>query len=135
MIRFTRTATLVATAVAIILMEIFVRGIGLAHGKDVYELSSFRFDSLAFGALLAVFVRSQYYSRRNSVKLAVAILLLAAIVTVAAIPFGALTTGSPVSITLRYAHAYICFGAGILFVLALRGHWLTAVFHLAFRRG
>ena len=134
LIRFTRTGALVATGIAIILVEIFARGVSLAHGIDVYELSWFRLDSLAFGALIAVFVRSRYYSNRNCIRLAIALVFLAAIVTAAAIPFGAVTIGSPVSSTLRYAHFYVCFGAGILMLLALRGHWLTAVFRSRFAR-
>lgn len=134
LIRFTRTGALVVTGIAIILVEIFLRGASIAHGIDVYELSWFRFDSLVFGALLAVFVRSRHYSRRNCTRLAIAMMFLAAIVTAAAIPFGSLVTGSPASITLRYAHAYVCFGTGILLLLAFRGHWLTAVFRSRFAR-
>jgi len=33
---------------------------------------------------------------------------------------------------LRYAHAYVIFGAGILVLWALRGHWSTAIFRSRF---
>jgi peptidoglycan/LPS O-acetylase OafA/YrhL len=133
-VRFTTTRTLIAIGAAIIAVEITIRGICMARGIDTYELSWFRFDSLVFGAMLAVFVRSQYCTRQNCVKLAAALVLFTGAVTVAAAPFGAFIIGSPVSSTLRYAHAYVSFGVGILLLWALRGHWLTGIFRSRFAR-
>jgi peptidoglycan/LPS O-acetylase OafA/YrhL len=134
LVRFTTTKALVISGVALVVIETAVRGIGIAHGIDTYELSWFRFDSLAFGALIAVFVHSRYCTPKNCIRLASALLLLAAVVTVATAPFGAFRIGSPVSSTLRYAHAYVGFGAGILLLWGLRGHPLTAIFRSGFAR-
>jgi len=134
LIRFTRPRTLVAIGIAVVTSEIVVRGICMARGIDTYELSWFRFDSLVFGALIAVFVRSRYCTRQNCIRLAAGLVLLAGAATAVVIPFGALSIGSPVSSTLRYAHAYVSFGACILMLWAFRGHWLTAVFRTRFAR-
>jgi peptidoglycan/LPS O-acetylase OafA/YrhL len=134
LIRFTRTGALVAIAIALITVEIVVRGICMAHGVDTYELSWFRLDSLAFGSLIAVFVRSKYCSSRNCIKLAGLLLLVAALVTLAAAPLGSLRIGSPVSGTLGFAHAYVLFGVGILLLWAFRGSRLTSVFRTRFAR-
>ena len=134
LVRFTSTKALVVIGVALVATETTVRGIGIAHGIDTYELSWFRFDSLAFGALIAVFVHSRYCSPKNCIRLAEALVLITAVVTVAAAPFGSLRFGSPVSSTLRYAHAYVIFGATILLLWALRGHPLTAIFRSRFAR-
>jgi peptidoglycan/LPS O-acetylase OafA/YrhL len=134
LVRFATTRILVAIGVALVLVELVARGICMAHGIDTYELSWFRFDSLAFGALLAVFVRSRYCTLRNCVKLVVALVLFIGVVTLAAAPFGALIIGSPVSSTLRFAHAYVGFGAGILLLWAFRGHPMTAIFRSGFAR-
>jgi len=87
-IRFTPTRALVAISVAIVAAEIAIRGISMAHGVDTYELSWFRFDSLVFGGLIAMFVRSRYATRPNCLRLAAALVLFAAAVTIAAAPFG-----------------------------------------------
>lgn len=134
LIRFTRTGTLVAAGVVLVVAETTIRGLCMARGIDTYELSWFRFDSLAFGALIAVFFRSRYSSPRNCIKLVTALVFVIAAITAASAPFGGLTIGSPVSSTLRYAHGYVSFGAAILLLSTFSGHWLTGIFRSSFVR-
>jgi peptidoglycan/LPS O-acetylase OafA/YrhL len=134
LVRFASTRAIVLVSVALIIVEIATRAVCAAHGIDTYQLSWFRFDGLAMGALLAVFVRSAYCTRQNCVKFAVGLIIAIAAVTAATIPYGSLIIKSPVSTSLRFAQAYVCFGSGILLLWAFRSHPMTGVFRSRFAR-
>jgi len=133
-VRFASTRTIVLVSVLLIIVEIVARAVCAARGIDTYQLSWFRFDGLALGALLAVFVRSGYCTRQNCIKLAAGLILTIAAVTAVAIPYGSLIIKSPVSSSLRFAQAYVCFGAGIMLLWAFRSHPITGLFRSRFAR-
>jgi peptidoglycan/LPS O-acetylase OafA/YrhL len=115
---------LAITAGAIFLITPVLRGIFAAHGMNpevMYGLSWFRFDGLAAGALLAIWARSSFAGKRESVRFA--LLLAAAFValTIAGQPFGLSGTKTPVATALRYTQAYLFFGAFFVLILAFRG--------------
>ena len=120
---------LAITAGAIFLLTPVLRGMVAAHGMNpqlMYELSWFRFDGLAAGALLAIWARSSFAGKRESVRLALLLLAAFVVLTIAGAPFGLLGTQTPVSVALRFTQAYLFFGALFVLVVAFRGSKWTS---------
>jgi peptidoglycan/LPS O-acetylase OafA/YrhL len=120
---------LTLTAGAIFLLTPILRGIFAAHGMNpqlMYELSWFRFDGLAAGALLAIWARSSLAGKRGSIRLACFLVAVFIVLTLAGTPFGLLGTETPTSVALRYTQAYLLFGAMFALVVAYRGTKWTA---------
>lgn len=120
---------LAIAACAIFVLTPVLRGIFAAHGMNpdlMYELSWFRFDGLAAGALLAIWARSCLAGKRDGVRFA--LILAAAFVglTIAGTPFGLLGTDTTVAVALRYTQAYFFFGAFFVLIVAFRGTVLTS---------
>ncbi len=115
---------LTITAGAIFLISPVLRGIFAAHGVNsefMYQLSWFRFDGLAAGALLAIWARSSFAGRRDSVRFALLLAAAFVVLTIAGAPFGLLGSATPVSVALRFTQAYLLFGAFFVLVVAFRG--------------
>jgi peptidoglycan/LPS O-acetylase OafA/YrhL len=91
-----------------------------------YEFSFYRFDGMALGACLAVWMRSPFYTRKGAVILAAGLLISIAVVTAITIPYGVFGTGSPMGVALRSTQAQFMFAAGIVIALAWRNTLLTA---------
>jgi len=122
-------SALAFTAGGIFVLTPLLRGIFAAHGTSpdlMYDLSWFRFDGLAAGALLAIWARSAFAERRHSVRLCLILLAAFIVLTAAGIPFGLLGTASPVAVALRYTQAYLLFAIFLVFVLAFRGSRWTS---------
>ena len=120
---------LAITAGAIFLTMPILRGIFAAHGMNpqlIYELSWFRFDGLAAGALLAILARSSFSGKRDSIKVAVLLLVSFVVLTLAGAPFGLLGTETTASVALRYTQAYLFFGAFFVLIVAFRGSVWTS---------
>lgn len=118
---------------AIIIAEPVLRGIYAARGVDIYPLSWFRFDGLASGALLAIWFRSSFESKRRSLWLAGAFLVIVIVVTVAALPFGVLSR-TVAGLALRGTQATLIFSAGMLVTIAYRSTMLTSPLRSRFAR-
>jgi peptidoglycan/LPS O-acetylase OafA/YrhL len=130
LVRFVRRRTVAVLALAIVLTTPLLRFIAAVHGVSVigiiYQVSIFRFDGLALGALLAIWYRSSRYSRTRPLQVIVALLALDAALTIAIVPFGGMQSSSPLGIAFRSTQAQLFFAAGILAVLAYRGTKATA---------
>ena len=96
----------------------------MVHGMNpdtIYQLSWFRFDGLAAGALLAIWARSPFAGKRDSVRFALLLAAFFVVITLAGIPFGLLGTQTPVAAALRYTQAYLFFGVFFVLIVAFRG--------------
>jgi peptidoglycan/LPS O-acetylase OafA/YrhL len=134
-VRFVRWRPLAVICVTIFAMSPILRGVAVTHGMDpdqIYPLSMFRFDGLALGALLAIWLRSDRCSPRTSLRVAGLLFALSILIVVAGAPFGILGTKTVASASLRYTHMQLLFASGILASLALAGtvwtRWLTTPF-------
>ena len=119
-----RRRALTIFAAAIFVLTPILRAIFAAHGMNpqmMYELSWFRFDGLAAGALLAIWADSKVPSHRDGLRIAAILLATVAVLTVVEAPFGLFVTGTPAAVGLRYTQAYLFFGAFFVLVLAFRG--------------
>ncbi|HEY4930662.1 MAG TPA: hypothetical protein VII23_03745 [Terriglobales bacterium] len=115
---------LAITAGAIFVITPVLRGVFAAHGMNptlMYELSWFRFDGLAAGALLAIWARSSFAGKRDSVRFALLLMAAFVVLTFAGAPFGLSGQATPVAVALRYTQVYLFFGAFFVLVVAFRG--------------
>jgi peptidoglycan/LPS O-acetylase OafA/YrhL len=128
---------LATLAVCIIALTPVARGVAVAHGMPVdaavYSYSWFRFDGLALGGLLALWVRSPYFKPANSYRFAGLLLGLAVLITVIGIPFGIMHK-SPVGVALRFTQAQFPFAAFFLVILIRQGTLLTAFLRTSLAR-
>lgn len=92
----------------------------------IYMLSWFRFDGLAAGAMLAIWARSAYASKRTSAYVACGLATCFVVLTIVGEPFGLMGTKSVVSVALRYTQAYLIFAAFFVLIVAYRGTKWTA---------
>jgi peptidoglycan/LPS O-acetylase OafA/YrhL len=117
-------------AISIVVLTPVARGLAVAHGmpidEAVYSYSWFRFDGLALGALMALWVRSSYACPRNSFRLAGLLVGLAVVMTIVGAPFGLLSTKSVLGTALRFTQAQLPFASFLLVALVLHGTPLTA---------
>jgi peptidoglycan/LPS O-acetylase OafA/YrhL len=86
----------------------------------------FQLDGLAAGALMAIWARSEYASKRSALRIAGVLMACLIVTTVAGIPFGIMQPFSPSSIALRNTQAYLGFAAVFVLVVAYRGTKWTA---------
>ena len=101
-----------------------LRGIFAARGVPwgfIYECTWFQLDGLAAGAMMAIWARSAYASKRSSIRIACTLIVSLVLLTVAGRPFGLLERLTDVSIALRPTQAYLGFAALFVLVVAYRG--------------
>lgn len=109
---------------AIVLLSPVIRGIAMHYGADsnnVYQLSWFRFDGLALGALLAIFVRSPFFTRRNTWLAVSGWILIVGAVTIVLQPYGASLPQSVMGEAIRYTQAQALFAGAMILCLAYQG--------------
>ena len=115
-----------------------LRGVCAYKGMDpeleIYSYSFFRFDGLALGAILAIWVRSPYYSRRSAWKLAAFLVGFSLLVTVIGWPYGIMGTKTVASAALRYTQAQFVFAGLMALTLAYRGSGVTSFLRSGFAR-
>ncbi len=133
LVRMLSRRALVCTCACIVTAEPILRAIFAAHGMDVYSPSWFRFDGLASGALLAIWFRSPFASRRRSAIAAGACIAGAIAVTIAGLPFHIMAK-TVAGMSLRYNQATLVYCAGMLVAIAWRSTWLTAPLRWNFAR-
>jgi peptidoglycan/LPS O-acetylase OafA/YrhL len=125
--------TLASVCAVLLIGEPVLRAVFAARGVDVYQLSWFRFDGLASGALLALWFRSPFESKRRSLLLAGACIAASLIVTVAGLPFHIMSR-SVAGLALRGTQAMLVFDALMLVAIAGRSTGLTAPLRARFAR-
>jgi len=133
LVRALSRRALVFACASIIVAEPILRAVFVARGTDVYNPSWFRFDGLASGALLAIWFRSPWASRRRSLLAAGLCLATAVAITLAGLPFGILQK-TVAGMSLRYNQATLVYCAGMLLAISWRGAWLTASLRWGFAR-
>jgi peptidoglycan/LPS O-acetylase OafA/YrhL len=117
----------------VVVCEPILRAVFAARGVDVYQLSWFRFDGLASGALLAIWFRSSLGSKRRSFLLAGGCILACLAVTAAGLPFGAMSK-TVAGMALRGTQAMLVFNALMVVAIAARSTGLTAPLRTSFAR-
>jgi peptidoglycan/LPS O-acetylase OafA/YrhL len=114
---------LTVLAILIIVGTPVARGLAVAHGMDVdaavYTYSWFRFDGLALGGIVAIWIRSPKSSGKNSVRLVACLVVASLLITLLGLPFGLMQKGI-LGTALRFNQAQLIFGAGLLLALVLR---------------
>jgi len=138
LVRVLTRSRLLALTLLIVFGTPVLRGVCTWWGMDpefqIYPYSFFRFDGLALGAILAIWVRSSFYSRSNAWKLAGALAGLSIVVTAVGLPFGIMGTKSIASSALRYTQAQLFFAAFMTLALAYRATPFTAILRTRFAK-
>jgi len=116
------TVTAIGLVVVIPVLRFWAVSAGMNPRVQIYNYSFFRFDGLALGALMAIWVRSAWANRRTSLWLSAALVGASVVVTLAGIPFGVLSEAS----VLRYTQAQLVFAGFLVAVVALKGTGVTA---------
>ena len=132
-----RTA-LLALSLATVFGTPILRGMCAYWGMDpeleIYAYSFFRFDGLALGAILAIWVRSRYYNRESAWWLACALAGSSLLVTVVGLPYGIMQSKTVASSAFRYTQAQFFFAATMALSLAYRGSVLTSLLRSSFAK-
>ena len=121
--------SLAIVCIVIVAATPILRGIAAYIGMEpemaIYEYSQFRFDGLALGALLAIWIRSGIFNRRGAFWLTGLLMSIVAIMTVVGRKYGILEPKTIVSTALRYTQAQFMFAAALVLALAYRQTALT----------
>ncbi len=129
-VRYLRPATLGVVCLAICALEPFIRAAFRTPLRDVYYDSWFRFDGLAWGALIAVFVRQNGADRERALRLARLLLASAIFLFAVGVPFGLLHRVHRVGAALQFTPFEMAFASGVLTLVTLSGSRATAFFRL-----
>jgi peptidoglycan/LPS O-acetylase OafA/YrhL len=128
---------LTVLAILIIVMTPLARGLAVAHGMDVegavYSYSWFRFDGLALGAVVAIWIRSPKASDRNSCRLAACFISTSLLITLLGQPFGLMQKGI-LGTALRFNQAQLVFASSLLLTLVLKSTPYVAFLRQPFAR-
>ena len=120
---------LTATAISVLLCiaEPMVRAYWRFSVYDVYSYSWFRLDGLAWGALVALFVRGGGKSRQVALRAAAVAACLAVAVAVIGSPFGILHRGNRLGAALQFSLPEMLFASLVMFTVTMAGSRFTAV--------
>lgn len=128
LVRFLSRRNLTMVAALIVIVTPALRWWGVTSGMhidaQVYSYSWFRFDGLAMGALLAIWMRSQLATTRNSFLLVGLMIFTSVAIAIIGLPYGIMGK-TPVGVALRYTQVILVFGAFVLSVITLRGTPIT----------
>ena len=105
---------LAVIAASIVVVEPLIRAVHAYYGLDpnfIYNLTWCRCDGLATGALLAIWVRSSYFSVKSSHRVAAYLLAALALLTLVGLPFGLMRGYTVAGTSLRYTQAYLFYAA------------------------
>lgn len=107
-----------------------LRGVFAASGMNpgsIIVLSWFRFDGLATGAAIAIWVRSTRFERKTAHRIAAICLVMLCVVSVGGARYGIFGTKTPVGLALTYTQAYFAFAIPFVLALVYRGTVWTSV--------
>jgi len=119
-VHFLRRRTVVVIALALCILEPAARL--LAFPRDVYFYSWFRFDGLAYGALLACFIRSSYFTRERAIRIMSALSLAALLVAGIGLPLGLGHRRNALGTALQFFPAQLLFSALVLAAVVFSRH-------------
>ena len=119
-----RTITLIALAIVagIPFVRVWALHAGFDRVNEIYVYTWTRCDGLALGALMAIWVRSRWADRRNSLRLAAGLCCASLVLTLVGIPYGILESGSE----FRSTQAQLLFAGLVVSTVAMRGTPYTA---------
>jgi len=129
-VRMARPAIVVLISGLICVGEPVVRAAARFMVEDVYFYSWFRFDGLAWGALVAVAVQAGRMERRTALRLAAAGVVGALLMMAAGAPYGILHRGGRLGAALQFSLFYILFAACVLVAVTLSGSKATALLRI-----
>jgi peptidoglycan/LPS O-acetylase OafA/YrhL len=99
---------------------------GMNPEFEIYPYSFFRFDGLALGAMLAIWVRSRYYSRSSAWILAGVLLGTSCLILVVGRPYGIMGSKTVAGTAFHYTQAEFVFAGLMALALVYRGSKFTA---------
>jgi peptidoglycan/LPS O-acetylase OafA/YrhL len=123
LVHFAKFRTVVITAALLCVLEPVVRL--LAFPRDVYFLSWYRLDGLAWGALIACLVRSRHFNRATVLRVAGIAVAVGVIGGCAGGPFGLWHREHRLGSALQFAPAQLIFFSTVLLAVAFRGTMAT----------
>ncbi len=131
LVRFVSRRAVLFSALTIVLLTPILRGIYTGKGYDIdgqiYVYSWFHFDGLAWGAVLAIWLRSKFFSRAMAHRLALGFGGALLLITMLGYPYGILQGQTVASGALRYTQAQCFFAALMVLSLAYSGSVYTAL--------
>lgn len=131
LVRFVSNRTVMFAALAIVILTPALRGyytsLGYNIDGQIYVYSWFRFDGLALGALLAIWLRSSHFNRPFAHKLSAAFAAIFLLISIAGYPYGIASGQSTISGALRYTQSQFLFASLIVLGLAYAGTSYTAI--------
>ena len=127
LVRFTSKRMLALIAAGIVIISPVARALafGSVEVMDIYYFSFFRFDGLAWGALLALSFRSPWWNERNQRWVATACFGCGAAMIACGLPFGILSRERFTGTVLLYTAAQLVFAGMIAAALNARSTSLT----------
>ena len=99
---------------------------GMDPSLQIYPYSFFRFDNLALGALLALWTRSDFYTRSGAWKLSGVLIGSACLIMVVGLPYGIADARTVAASALHFTQAGFVFAGLMALSLAYRGSRATA---------
>jgi peptidoglycan/LPS O-acetylase OafA/YrhL len=134
-VSLTNRRTLAWICLAIVCLTPGLRALAFASGLDpelqIYKYSFFRFDGLAYGALLAIWLRSPRCNVRSALRLAGVLFGVLALISAAGVPLGILGSKTLIGSALHYSQASLLFAGMMLVAVVLRGSRYTAILRSA----
>ncbi len=132
LVRFTNQRQLAIIAAMVVIASPVARAMafGSLEVMDIYYFSWFRFDGLAWGALLALSFRSRWWNERNQRRVALAAFSCGVAMLVSGLPFGILSRERFAGSMLLYTAAQLLFTGVIAAALKARSTLLTKLLSL-----
>lgn len=131
LVRFATNRVVFIAASLLIVLTPLVRAYARSQGADmdgeIYVYSWFRFDSLALGAMLALWLRSPLFNRPFAHKLTLGFAAVFLLGTAIGYPYGVLSAGSVAAAGFRYVQAECLFAGMMVLALAYRDTPWTAI--------
>jgi peptidoglycan/LPS O-acetylase OafA/YrhL len=112
----------------VIVIEPAVRAYWRFNVYDVYAYSWFRFDGLALGALVSLFIRGAGRSRQTGLRAAALAACIAVAGGLVGLPFGIMHRGNRLGAAFQFTVPETLFAALVLSIVTLAGSRYTAVF-------
>jgi peptidoglycan/LPS O-acetylase OafA/YrhL len=125
--RFVSRRGLACVAALICVLEPLVRFLFRHTVDDVAFFSWFRFDGLAWGALVALYFRSGWFTRGRSVMTAGAAALLSVIAALVGSPIGLFHRVTRLGAAFEFTVPEVAFASAVLFAVTMAGSSYTAI--------
>jgi peptidoglycan/LPS O-acetylase OafA/YrhL len=128
-VRLLRRTWLLGFSLLLVVGTPILRGVcahaGMNPELQIYPYSFFRFDGLALGAILAIWVRSRHYSRSSAWKLAGLLAGTTCLIALIGLPYGITGSKTVVGTAFHYTQAEFIFAGLMALALAYRGSGAT----------